>query len=43
MIVSQVIGTLLSPLENMIIDKWEARDIKKEEEKNTVEYSRKKL
>ena len=43
MIVSQVIGAALSPLQNLIIEKWEARDMKKEEEKNTVEYSRKKL
>jgi len=43
LVVSSAINVLLTPLENLIIDKWEARDIKKEEEKNTVEYSRKKI
>ncbi len=43
LVASQAINVLLTPLENLIIDKWEARDMKKEEEKNTVEYSRKKI
>lgn len=43
LVVSQAINVLLTPLENIIIDKWEARDMKKEEEKNIVEYSRKKI
>lgn len=43
LVVSSAINVLLTPLENLIIDKWEAREIKKEEEKNTVEYSRKKI
>jgi len=43
LVASQAINVLLTPLENLIIDKWEARDIKKEEEKNAVEYSRKKI
>ena len=43
LVVSSAINVLLTPLENLIIDKWEARDIKKEEEANTVEYSRKKI
>lgn len=41
LVVGQVISTLLSPLINFIIGKWEARDMKKEEQKNVVEYSRK--
>lgn len=43
LVVSSAINVLLTPLENLIIDKWEERDIRKEEEKNTVEYSRKKI
>ena len=43
LVVSSAINVLLTPLENLIIDKWEARDMKKEEEKATVEYSRKKI
>lgn len=43
LVVSSAINVLLTPLENLIIDKWEEREMKKEEEKNTVEYSRKKV
>lgn len=42
LVVSSAINVLLTPLENLIIDKWEAKELKKEEEKVTVEYSRKK-
>ena len=43
LVVSQGINVLLTPLENFLVDKWEARDQKKEDEKNAVEYSRKKI
>ena len=43
LVVSSAINVLLTPLENLIIDKWEEKENKKEEEKNTVEYSRKKI
>ncbi len=43
LVVSSAINVLITPLENLIINKWEEKDIKKEEEKVTVEYSRKKL
>lgn len=42
LVVSQIMSTALSPLESLIIKKWEAKDIKKEEDKVVVEYSRKK-
>lgn len=43
LVVSQAINTALTPLENLIIDKWEAHDIKKKEEKlkSVVDYRRK--
>ena len=40
LVVSQVISTALTPLETLVIKKWEAKEIKKEEEKAVVEYSR---
>lgn len=43
LVVSQAISTLIAPLQNYLVDKWEARDIRKEEEKNTVDYSRTKI
>lgn len=41
MFVSQLISTLLMPLENLIINKWQKHSEKKEEKKVEVEYSRK--
>ena len=43
MVTSQVIGVALTPLENLIINKWDAHQEKKEEEKrkSVVEYRRK--
>ena len=41
MFVSQLISTLLMPLENLIINKWQKHADKKEEKKVEVEYSRK--
>lgn len=43
LVVSQALGALLAPLQNMIVDKWESHDAKKEEAKTVVEYSRHKL
>lgn len=43
LVVSQAINVALMPLENLIIKKWDAHDARKEELKNAVEYSRKKL
>ena len=43
MVVSQAISASLAPLENLIVNKWEAHQEKKEEEKkkSVVEYRRK--
>ncbi len=43
MVTSQVIGVALTPLENLIINKWDTHQEKKEEEKrkSVVEYRRK--
>lgn len=43
LVVSQAINTALAPLENLIIDKWEAHDKKKKDEKlkSVVDYRRK--
>lgn len=43
MVVSQAISAALAPLENLIVNKWEAHQEKKEEEKkkSVVEYRRK--
>lgn len=43
LIVSQAISAALAPLENLIIDKWEAHDKKKKDEKSksVVDYRRK--
>ena len=43
LVVSQAINVLLSPFENIIVDKWENHQLKKEEQKTEVSYSRKNI
>ena len=43
LVVSQIVNVALSPLENMLVNKWEGHEVLKEEQKVEVEYSRKKV
>jgi len=43
LVVSQAISVLVSPLENLIVNKWENYELKKEDQKTVVEYSRENI